>query len=169
MALCSNCGKEISEGIDCCNYCGQELISKPDKSRSKTPIKKILIVTGIIVVAIGLYLMISIPSWLAYKERSNNSKAYRNLENAIEAQEAFFGKNNTYIDSVEKLVEKPYGFQIIDGVVFSIISANARHYEMEAFHKKGTRLYEVTGPGKIIKKYTLENQKKGKEIKYQSP
>jgi ankyrin repeat protein len=83
-----------------------------------------------------------------------NSVARDNLRNAATAQEAYYIKNMTYCDSLERLEGDAYGLHLGEGVTIKIVSANAEQYRLIAFHKQGNKKYQITGPGQKIKEYS---------------
>ena len=82
-----------------------------------------------------------------------NSVARRNLMDAAVAQEAYWIDNKTYTDSLDKSAGSQYGLYIDKGVTLKIISAGKDHYQMIAFHEKGDKKYQISGPGGIIEEY----------------
>ena len=83
-----------------------------------------------------------------------NSAARANLRNAMTAQEAYFVDNETYTESIEKLIGPQYGLFPYKGVTIRVISADKNHYLMEAFHEKGDFRYVIEGPGGISQELT---------------
>ena len=79
-----------------------------------------------------------------------NTVAQRNLMSAALAQEAYWIDNETYTDSLDKLVGSQYGLYIDKGVALKIVSAGKDQYDIVAFHEKGDKKYKIIGPGGII-------------------
>ena len=102
-------------------------------------------------------LAVSVVVWLSqnppathYAMRSYNLTAKSDLKNAMSAQESYYKDNNTYADSIDKLIGKPAGLHLRKGVTVKVVSGNATYYKMLSFHGKGDNQYVATGPeGKI--------------------
>jgi len=84
---------------------------------------------------------------------SGDDLAQSNLRNAVVAQEAYWVDNQTYTDSLDKLVGTQYGLNIDKGVTLRIISAGKDQYHMIAFDKQGNKKYQINGPGGKIEEY----------------
>ena len=76
--------------------------------------------------------------------------AVSDLKVAVTAQEAYCIDNQRYCDIIDELIGNPYGLYPQEGVVIYVISADEEHYEMVAFHEKGTKAYRIKGPGGIV-------------------
>jgi len=81
--------------------------------------------------------------------------ALNDLRNACTCQEAQFMDSNTYATSVDNLKVLPGEsgtcLDLSRGVTLRVITADGKHYVMEAFHKKGGKRYIVEGPGGTIR------------------
>jgi ankyrin repeat protein len=82
-----------------------------------------------------------------------NTVAQRNLMSAAIAQEAYWIDNKTYTDSLDRLAGSQYGLYIDKGVTIQIISVVKDQYHMIAFHEKGDKKYQLTGPRGRIEQY----------------
>ena len=83
-----------------------------------------------------------------------NAVARADLNDASLAQETYWVDNETYTESIEKLIGPEYGLDPREGVTIRIISADKSHYLMEAFHEKGDFRYVIEGPGGISQELT---------------
>ena len=90
------------------------------------------------------------PSATSYRNRAYNAAAEADLRNAATAQEAYYVDNQTYADSIEKLVGSTYGLYTSENITVRVLSASENDYMMEAFHKRGNRKYTITGPDGVI-------------------
>jgi len=100
----------------------------------------------LIIFVVGILAAIAIPQFSAYRMRSYNSIARTDLINATVAQEAYYVDNETYADSIERLIGSTYGLYLSEGVRVNIQYANTKHYRMVASHEKGEKKYIILGP-----------------------
>ena len=76
------------------------------------------------------------------------------LKNAAKAQEVYYVDHERYADTLEKLVGTTYGIFISsEGVSLSVVKADAQKYNMRASHPKGSKIYEIQGPGGSVKEW----------------
>ena len=101
----------------------------------------------IVIAIIGILAVIAIPQFSNYKKRPFDSSAQANMRDAATAQEAYYVDESTYSSSTSALTGATYGLYLSDKVVFTIASANASSYVMEAYHPSGSKSYIIRGPG----------------------
>jgi hypothetical protein len=81
--------------------------------------------------------------------------ALNDLRNACAAQEAHFMDTYTYAESVDNLKvlpgESAARLPLSRGVTLHIVTADDKHYVMEAFHKRAEKKYSVEGPGGTVR------------------
>jgi len=114
----------------------------------------------------AVLLIVSAVVWLSqnppvtrYQMRSYNLTAKSDLKNAVSAQELYYKDNNTYADSIDKLMGKPAGLHLSKGVTVKVASGSATYYEMMAFHEKGDKRFVATAPeGRIEEIYTKKGE-----------
>lgn len=78
-----------------------------------------------------------------------NRIARTDLIFAVTAQEGYFVDNETYTDSLDKLIGE-FGLYLADGVTISVVAADSDKYIMKASHIRGDKTYIVSGPGGIM-------------------
>jgi hypothetical protein len=110
---------------------------------------------GVIYLIIGILAAIAIPQFNAYRARSYNAAAQADLRNAMTAQIGYYVDNGEYSASLDNLVGE-YGLSMNQGVTLEILYADDRTYQMRSFHKSGSELYQVEGPGGMIETEYLE-------------
>jgi prepilin-type N-terminal cleavage/methylation domain-containing protein len=106
-----------------------------------------LIELMIVIAIIGILAAIAIPQFNSYRKRAFDASAQSNLRNAATAQEAYYVDESTYCSSTSMLIGATYGLYLSDKVVFTVSSANASTYVMEAYHPLGRNSYIIRGPG----------------------
>ena len=109
--------------------------------------------SGVFYLIIALMAAIAIPQFAAYRVRSYDSAAKVDLWNAATAQEAYHADNQKYTASLDDLVGTNYGLSINQDVTLEIIHADEDSYHMIAFHTKGSKKFQIKGPGGTLEVY----------------
>ena len=103
---------------------------------------EIAILSICVVMLIVLYMNpVPIPRYYA------NSSADADLKNATTAQEAYYVDHGRYCQDLSTLLGAEYGLYLSEGVTLTIIESSPTSYTMTAYHKHGTRMYTINGPG----------------------
>ena len=76
-----------------------------------------------------------------------NASANGDLRNAATAQEAYFVDHKKYCQDLSTLLGAEYGLYLSEGVTVTIIESSPTSYTMTSYHKHGSRIYRITGPG----------------------
>ena len=99
----------------------------------------------------------------SYRKRAIKAAPLSDLRYAAICQEDYYVDNEIYADSIKTLEENCSSFSPSNSVVIRVVSADKRHFKMEAYHEKGEHLYEITGTDHrpTIIRYEWKNQTKG--------
>lgn len=89
----------------------------------------------VVIIIIAILAAIAIPMYLSQREKGWEANAKSDLRNAAVAQESYYTDNSAYTADVADLTAE--GFNQSSEITFSVESADADGYCMEANHNSG--------------------------------
>ena len=102
----------------------------------------------IVIAIIGILAAIAVPQFSKYRRSAHNAAALSDLKNAVLAQEAYHALNETYANSLDRLISTHDW--VISSDVDLTITGNETSYTITSRHPGGDKTYMYEGPGGTI-------------------